>query len=598
MPLTSIPITVNPIPFIIGIPVVVAPTPVVTFPTVNALPEYPGKPYVVSTHICEPVTSADSQTILPPKVVLPGVEHTSLKGTYKLESLSVDLPPIFIKVDDEYIEFDGCNINRIPYAVYTDGVFVVLEGAASTKRACAIDRDLEYKQLIKSANKFKKSDTGYVLLQNENAVANANLKIRNQIVKYNILNGGYQIEVVGIDASISDTEISFQGCNTVSIPYKLLAYGGIEFGAPVSTKIFCDRDVDPFYIKAITSAKNIKETAQGYTLVDGKDENIRLTAFSGNQKHKLFNGRFRMELPFEGFRLKVFNGQFTLSGCNEHNFNFSLADSGAIVFGNPTSTKVACSVNNDNVFLFKLLKAQSIIVTGNTIIFNSGNNEQVAKATNFDIKENKDVVQIIDPKSPVVTVTEYKLVPGNYTFSVLRTSFKKVTLTVEGNKISFKGCNINTMTYLAASDGTIRFYKGASTLIACKDDYDSFYVDALLATRKYVEMKGMYTFFDAKGKSVITFLANFDFNILPEPIQNPVASYTTTVATTGGNTTTIITGNLSATTTASNATTGGSAANLTTSNVSNGSTSAVDITTIVDIDLKGKFKFQLPRIGL
>lgn len=113
---------------------------------------------------------------------------------------------------------------------------------------------------------------------------------------------------------------------------------------------------------------------------------------------------------------------------------------------------------------------------------------------------------IIDPKSPVVRKVEVRLTDGSYTFTVLRSSFKKITLKIIGNTASFKGCNTNNLTYIAASDGTIKFINSAYTLIFCRDDYDSYYAYALLSSTKYADMKGMYTFYDAKGQSLATLL--------------------------------------------------------------------------------------------
>jgi len=49
-----------------------------------------------------------------------------------------------------------------------------------------------------------------------------------------------------------------------------------------------------------------------------------------------------MQLPGTGIRLKVSDGVFTLSGCNQFNFKFTLSDNGNIIFGAVTSTKVKC----------------------------------------------------------------------------------------------------------------------------------------------------------------------------------------------------------------------------------------------------------------
>ena len=63
------------------------------------------------------------------------------------------------------------------------------------------------------------------------------------------------------------------------------------------------------------------------------------------------------------------------------------------------------------------------------------------------------------------------------------------------------------MKYIAATDGTVKFYPGRSTRRACLlTDNDNLYNDALLSAVKYSETKGQITFYDNKGKSTITWL--------------------------------------------------------------------------------------------
>ena len=116
---------------------------------------------------------------------------------------------------------------------------------------------------------------------------------------------------------------------------------------------------------------------------------------------------------------------------------------------------------------------------------------------------------LLDNSNPIVKVLDFKLVEGSYKFSILRSSLKVLPLTVSNKTVSFKGCNTVGMNYTASSDGNITFKFVLSTKIGCAADYDSFHIDALASVRKYSEMKGMYTFFDDKGKSVVSFVADY-----------------------------------------------------------------------------------------
>lgn len=102
-----------------------------------------------------------------------------------------------------------------------------------------MDRDQDIIRVLKYINRFIKSETGYILHQNEKAIANINYKIRNQVVTYNVINGGYQVEIPGIEAIVNEDRITFRGCNSVSISYKLGQNGAITFGQAISTLIFC-----------------------------------------------------------------------------------------------------------------------------------------------------------------------------------------------------------------------------------------------------------------------------------------------------------------------------------------------------------------------
>lgn len=82
-----------------------------------------------------------------------------------------------------------------------------------------------------------------------------------------MINGGYQLEVQGIDADVSQSYISFSGCNSVSIPYRL-AGNDISFGSATTTLVYCDQDTDGIYVKAITNGRRLIKVADGFSLVD------------------------------------------------------------------------------------------------------------------------------------------------------------------------------------------------------------------------------------------------------------------------------------------------------------------------------------------
>ena len=84
------------------------------------------------------------------------------------------------------------------------------------------------------------------------------IKIRNQIVKYNAISGGYQLDIQGVDGTVTDNYINFEGCNQISIPYKINTDNTTQFGDPVVSTNVCSRNADGYYINGILKAKKIK----------------------------------------------------------------------------------------------------------------------------------------------------------------------------------------------------------------------------------------------------------------------------------------------------------------------------------------------------
>lgn len=185
----------------------------------------------------------------------------------------------------------------------------------------------------------------------------------------------------------------------------------------------------------------MKQVDDGYAFIDALGvETIRFSFFNRQDDYRStwFGGDFKIRLPNAGIRLKIADSQFVLEGCNTHTFKFTLSDNGNIVFGVPASTEVACEVDNDRVFLFALLQAQSIAVVNTNILFFDANNDLVVRATNFEQSgAKKDQPEVYDPKSPVFANVDYFFFEGVYKFSLKGTSLKTLRLTVTKDAISW-----------------------------------------------------------------------------------------------------------------------------------------------------------------
>lgn len=267
-------------------------------------------------------------------------------------------------------------------------MFSLLEGGSSTRRACLIDNDAEYIRIIKQINRWRREDNGFSLYDGDRLIASFVNKIRNQIVRYNVISGGYELQVPGLEANVADGRISFFGCNSVSIPFKFLGNGDVEFGNAVTTLVYCENDVDSYYTKAILGGKRFKQVADGFVLVDQYNyERIRFVSLlPSSSSYDYLGGKYRLQLPNGGIRLTINDGVFTLAGCNTFTFKFTLADNGNMIFGAPSGINKQCEVDYDRVFLNYLLRTQTIAVFEKVIFFTTFEGELVAKAINFDGK--------------------------------------------------------------------------------------------------------------------------------------------------------------------------------------------------------------------
>ena len=102
-----------------------------------------------------------------------------MKGTYFFKPTDPTFPTAIFTFDDDYIQFEGCNVNRLPYATYNDGVFCLLQGGSSTLRYCQVDYDGAYIQILSKTTRYQKTANGYDLYDQDQLVARLEKKVRN-----------------------------------------------------------------------------------------------------------------------------------------------------------------------------------------------------------------------------------------------------------------------------------------------------------------------------------------------------------------------------------------------------------------------------------
>jgi len=156
-------------------------------PTIITIPQIP-TPVVIPAPIYTPPYTPVPVPVTPS---LPGISSFSLKGVFRLELSSSSLANIIVNFDDSYLNFEGCNVQRIPYAAYSDGVFCLLQGGSSTFRQCVMDNDAGYISTLSRVNRYVRNGDGYILYSDNLIIGNLVVRVRNQIVNYNVINGGY-----------------------------------------------------------------------------------------------------------------------------------------------------------------------------------------------------------------------------------------------------------------------------------------------------------------------------------------------------------------------------------------------------------------------
>lgn len=105
------------------------------------------------------------------------------------------------------------------------------------------------------------------------------------------------MEIPGIDVIVTDTLISFRGCNSVSISYQLGQNGAIKIAESLTSTLFCELDSDNVYTNAITAGVQLKQIPEGFVLVDIKGvERVRFISLyrSNSYGFDSFTGKFRL----------------------------------------------------------------------------------------------------------------------------------------------------------------------------------------------------------------------------------------------------------------------------------------------------------------
>ena len=193
---------------------------------------------------------------------------TSLKGTYRLRILgsTAKVTVVDATFDDKNIVFEGCNIITIPYEAYADGTFKVTGDAASTRRACEVDNDRLFINVIKGADRWEREGGNIHFIRSATNVRLFTVEGKSATVitpptttptspkppSKVSLKGTFKLKLVGstskitsLDVTFDDKRINFEGCNIISFPYELSSNSGFKVtGDATSTRRACAVDND------------------------------------------------------------------------------------------------------------------------------------------------------------------------------------------------------------------------------------------------------------------------------------------------------------------------------------------------------------------
>lgn len=155
-----------------------------------------------------------------------------------------------------------------------------------------------------------------------------------------------------------------------------------------------------------------------------------------------------------------------LNGCNSYSGSYEADSLGNIVFKQMIGTLMACEQDNDNLYTKALSNSVTYQANGSQIIFK-------------DI--NKSVTIIL-----TLLKADYLKLSGKYSTNLPDDNDLLVEF-VDNNVNILNGCNSQSSTYQAFSNGTIIFNTFISTLKYCTIDFDSKYSSALTNSVSFVQ---------------------------------------------------------------------------------------------------------------
>lgn len=396
------------------------------------------------------------------------VKPVTLSGTF-VTDIKVT-PSIQIKFLDSSVSiFGGCNTWTSTYQAF-DNKTISFLSFASTNLLCKNDFDKIYVDALKNAVTYTKSSNNEITLFDLSSKKTVALSVA-PLAKQVTFEGNYTTSIPNDPdflVRFSGSQVSLlNGCNSFTGSYEADSLGNIVFKQLAGTLKACSVDNDGLYTKALSNSVSYETNGSRIILRDSKKEETMVLNLLRADFVKL-SGKYSTNLPDDSDLLVEFSDSTVniLNGCNAQSATYQAFSNASISFTPFLSTLKFCPNDHDSKYTSALGSSQSFVQNSNSQI-------------------------ILKNGSGITTLILTPFVPKPVTFN----STYKPNLNDDGdllikldssNKVSIiNGCNVQSGTYEAFEDGSIRFSQFMSTRMFCPNDKDSVYTTALTSSTKY-----------------------------------------------------------------------------------------------------------------
>lgn len=396
----------------------------------------------------------------------------TLSGTF-VTDIKVT-PSIQIKFLDSSVSiFGGCNTWTSTYQAF-DNKTISFLSFGSSNLLCKNDFDKIYVDALKNAVTYTKNNNNEITLFDLSNKKTIGLSVA-PLAKQVTFEGNYTTSIPNDPdflVRFSGSQVSLlNGCNSFSGSYEADSLGNIVFRQFAGTLKACSVDNDGLYTRALTNSVSYETNGSKIILRDSKKEETMVLSLLRADFVKL-SGKYSTNLPDDSDLLVEFTESTVsiLNGCNAQSATYQAFSNASISFTPFISTLKFCAIDYDSKYTSALGSSQSFVQNSNSQII---------------LKNGSGITTLV--LSPFVAKPQPKAVSFNNTYKPNLNDDSDLLIKLDnGNKVSIvNGCNVQSGTYEAYDDGSIKFSQFMSTRMFCPNDKDSVYTTALTSSTKY-----------------------------------------------------------------------------------------------------------------